>query len=374
MAIPKFESDLNIISKLSDYPSDDGLETDAFKRKFDLGPNLLKEYINNILIPALDQIVDVKALLDSILDPTLAKADMAAQAKAVGVAIHKRRADVGKVLSKAYFGDDFAIHGGDEFQAYFSGDSTITVKGGSCIMQGDLIELPPDYSVDLAIQSGLGGTYRSDLICLRVMRDADGNDDKSIAIITGTARYSGYEDPPYKVGDINSGAAVRDFPLYRVKTDGVTTSLEQLFYIGRTRKIQIPANGWEGNGPYTQSVSVPGILETDFPTYGPVLAGTVQEKLSQLEAYSYINELETKAGAVTLTCLSEKPDTDITIQLDTGRGVNSFGVDSQIDVLDLNTEASGYDTMVVVDGQTYGMRNATINSGATSKTYDFTVL
>lgn len=313
MAIPKFESDLNIISKLSDYPSDDGLETDAFKGKFDLGPNLLKEYINDILIPALDQIVDVKALLNSILDPTLAKADMAAQAKAVGLALNVRRMDVGRILNDALSLGDFAIPGGNEFQGYFTGDNTVTVKGGRCIIQGNFVELPDDYSVDLNFQSGLGGTYRNDLICLRVIRGADGNDAKDIVIIPGTQTLTAPSDPTYNTGDINSGAAVRDFPLYRVKMDGVTASLEKVFSTDSKLKITIPASGWAGSGPYTYTVKAFGLADRRrfvvYPAYGDDTAAN----LSMREACGYISYTKRDGQNITFTCLEDKPEVDIAV-------------------------------------------------------------
>ena len=313
MAIPKFESDLNIISKLSDYPSDDGLETDAFKGKFDLGPNLLKEYINNILIPALDQIVDVKSLLNSILDPTLSKADMAAQAKAVGLALNIRRMDVGRILNGALSLGDFAIPGGKEFKCYFTGDNTVTVNGGRCIIQGNLIELPDDYSVDLNFQSGLGGSYRKDLICLRVTRDTDGNDTKSIVLIAGTEALTEPSDPPYNTGGINAGAAVRDFPLYRLKMSGVTPSLEKLFSTDSKLKITIPASGWAGSGPYTYTVKAFGLADRRrfvvYPAYGDDIA----TNLAMQEACGCLSYTKRDGQNVTFTCLEDKPEVDIAV-------------------------------------------------------------
>lgn len=56
MEIPKFETDLNIISKLGEYPgSDDGLSTEEFKAKFDEGNLETQKYINEVLIPFFDR-------------------------------------------------------------------------------------------------------------------------------------------------------------------------------------------------------------------------------------------------------------------------------------------------------------------------------
>lgn len=88
MAIPKFLEDLNIISKLGDYPgSDNNLSTAQFKAKFDEAGQKIQNYINNTLLPHLNQLVDVQALLNGILDSTLSFSDKAANAKATGDAL-----------------------------------------------------------------------------------------------------------------------------------------------------------------------------------------------------------------------------------------------------------------------------------------------
>ena len=316
MAIPKFDTDLNIISKLSDYPSEDGLDSDAFKRKFDLGPNLLKNYINDILIPALDQIVDVEALLNGILDPTLTKEGKAARAREVGLALNARKRDVGRILNDAQSLGDFAISGGEAFKGFISGDNTVTVKGGRCIIQGNLIELPDDYSVALNFQSGLGGSYRKDLICLRVTRDAGGNDTKAIVLIAGTEALTEPSDPAYNTGDINSGAAVRDFPLYRVKMDGVTPSLEKLFSTDSKLEITIPASGWSGSGPYTYTAKAFGLTDRRrcmvYPAYGDDTAAN----LAMREACGCLSYAKRDGQNVTFACLEDKPAVAIDVVLE----------------------------------------------------------
>lgn len=55
MALPKFEEDVQIIAKLDDEPNDvGGLDSAQLKAKFDEAAGLLKEFINTVLLPALE--------------------------------------------------------------------------------------------------------------------------------------------------------------------------------------------------------------------------------------------------------------------------------------------------------------------------------
>lgn len=63
MAIPQFEENLDIIANMGDDPkSDNGLTTQEFKMEFDKAGNLIKNYINNVLLPNLNITVDMDAI------------------------------------------------------------------------------------------------------------------------------------------------------------------------------------------------------------------------------------------------------------------------------------------------------------------------
>lgn len=55
MSFNRFNEDMNIIVKLDDEPNDvGGMSAEAFKAEFDESGILIKDYINNVLLPALE--------------------------------------------------------------------------------------------------------------------------------------------------------------------------------------------------------------------------------------------------------------------------------------------------------------------------------
>lgn len=80
--------------------------------------------------------------------------------------------------------------------------------------------------------------------------------------------------------------------------------------------VSLPASGWTGSGPYTQAVSVAGILATDRPIFGPIFSGTSDQKIEQSIMAGFITECDTAAGSVTFTALLAKPEVDLTIQME----------------------------------------------------------
>lgn len=320
MAIEKLSADLNIISKLGDYPlSDDGLEPDQFKAKFDEAGKIIKQYINEVLIPSLDELVDVDALLKGILDTTLTKADKAANARATGTALNAHKAMIGTVLENAYDCGDFVIPGGNAFAYTLTAGNpgmAFTVKSGMCVMQGNLIKSSAEKT--LGIMPAAEGTYRNDLIVLRVMRDANGYDTVTPRHFAGEVSITaaGAKDPMYTEDDINAEVSdnstlARDLPLYRVRVKGSEMTVEQLFSVGNVTDITLSKNVWGEIAPYTQSVTVFGLADKRKHIVTAKPTGTNEQRLSMLEACACVSFAERDGQTLTFTCLEEKPAVDI---------------------------------------------------------------
>lgn len=80
----------------------------------------------------------------------------------------------------------------------------------------------------------------------------------------------------------------------------------------------LTALGWEDTGgvaPYTQTISVSGILSSDTPFVDLVLSSTTSTAKSQIEAFTCVSKVETSDDEVTATCFDNKPNIDLPIML-----------------------------------------------------------
>lgn len=73
---------------------------------------------------------------------------------------------------------------------------------------------------------------------------------------------------------------------------------------------------WIGSSaPYTQEISIAGILSTDIPEIIPIYSATLETAILEKAAWNMISKGETSAGKITFTCFEEKPVTAIPIQI-----------------------------------------------------------
>lgn len=76
------------------------------------------------------------------------------------------------------------------------------------------------------------------------------------------------------------------------------------------------AENWSEEAPYTQTVTVEGILEQDEPIADIDMAEATGETAEALlEAFSMVSRIETAENAITAVCLTDRPETDMTIRL-----------------------------------------------------------
>ena len=111
-----------------------------------------------------------------------------------------------------------------------------------------------------------------------------------------------------------------DYVSNKAKTDSEEASREYANSLTFTKTDTLDATKWVGDkAPYTQSIEIEGIEEKDEPHYGPVYSGDLDTKLSQKEAFAMVDRLNTANGSVTFTCLEDKPEVNVTVQMEVHR-------------------------------------------------------
>lgn len=83
----------------------------------------------------------------------------------------------------------------------------------------------------------------------------------------------------------------------------------------QTFNVNLPYTSWSENAPFTQTVNVTGILETDTPIADILLDDSPTTATSEVKAWGYLSKLTTSNDALTAMCLEQKPEVDLNIQL-----------------------------------------------------------
>ena len=246
MAIPKFEADLNIISQLPDRPNDErGLSPQAFKEEFDRAGLLVKEYINEILVPQ-------------------ANIDIDNASKGIG----------GSGV------DGSSLTNGSVTAPKLAANSVTTDKVANDAITADKIA-PKAVTEEAVADFSVGErAYKQGSI-------------KSAALAQGSVT----EDKIYE------GAVTA------AKLAPAAVTIEKVADIVRTQyNILEVSTNWEGGAaPFTQVISASDILSTDLPKAYFWSPENFENLDAQQEAFSMLCGIESADGKITLKA-KEIPD------------------------------------------------------------------
>lgn len=118
-------------------------------------------------------------------------------------------------------------------------------------------------------------------------------------------------------GDLDMGGmALKNLKAPSAAADGATKG-----YVDGKRKTftATVGTGWTGSGPYTQTVTVAGVLATDMPHVVPVYDAANATAIAQKEAWNCVSKAEAAAGGIKFTCFEDKPETAVPIQIEVMR-------------------------------------------------------
>ena len=119
---------------------------------------------------------------------------------------------------------------GSMFSASIITNNLVKIKDGCLVNQGRNINIAVNDYEECEIDNGIQALKRNDLIVIRYEKNADaGIETASTIVIKGVSGETAV-DPEYTTGNIFNGDNVDDFPLYRVKLEGLNiTAVEPLF-------------------------------------------------------------------------------------------------------------------------------------------------
>lgn len=126
----------------------------------------------------------------------------------------------------------FVVKGrGKEFTYNLNSNNEIAIFDGDAYIDGRYFTMIPNTSEKLAITNGSQNMFRNDLVVARyTMNRDDGIERMELLIIEGDESSSEAEDPAYYNGSIEDGDNPVDFPLYRIRLNGLNVvSVEQMF-------------------------------------------------------------------------------------------------------------------------------------------------
>ena len=153
-------------------------------------------------------------------------------------------------IYQAVFGGDCVFDIGNRMKATVLSNNKVRVGDGVICVGGHVARnIYGDYE-ELVIENGTSGMKRNDLIVAKFTSTGPGGVDTfSLEVKKGTSGTAA-SDPVVTKGNLYEGASLREFPLYRVKIEGLSiTAVEQLFKVRKTNE-QLENEVTELNGKF----------------------------------------------------------------------------------------------------------------------------
>ncbi len=217
-----------------------------------------------------------------------------------------------------------------DYQSTYKGsviDQTInTVINGQAGIQGVSVngtEITPDSNnkVNVNIPGVLQttGSSTTEAMSQNAVTDALSNKANSsdLATVATSGSYSDLSNTPTIPSVVQTtGSSTTD----TMSQAAITTALSGKASVS-TYNITLLASGWSGSSaPYTQTVSVSGILSTDKAFADVIFDVAPQTALDQSRQWAFVSQMTTSNGSITAKCLEYKPEINLPISLLALRG------------------------------------------------------
>lgn len=130
-------------------------------------------------------------------------------------------------------GQDCVLPLGQKLKATVISNNKVRIADGVVSAGGHIGRVISGDYEDMTIANGVSGKKRNDIIAARFIAGASGGADTyKLVVIQGTAGTTA-RDPVTVKGDLYSGDKQRDYPLWRVKIEGLSiVKVEQMYKVG----------------------------------------------------------------------------------------------------------------------------------------------
>jgi preprotein translocase subunit SecD len=238
----------------------------------------MAEYVTRIRTESGDKQIDYNALANlPTTDKTLSQSEQAADAKATGDKINTLNSEITKKINNVSSGASNEINALDSKLSKAISDVRTESKAYSDSVKEEISKAVNDVS--------------------------NAKFDKSGGTITGAINMSSKKITNLATPTANTDAANKKYvdDKHFIKTATLSTT-------------------WSGSSaPYSQVVSVSGILKSDNPHVSPVYSDTLDTAIKQKDSWLLVSRAVTDADKITFYCFDGKPDTTIPIQIEVNR-------------------------------------------------------
>lgn len=130
-------------------------------------------------------------------------------------------------------GQDCVLPLGQKLKATVISNNKVRIADGVVSVGGHIGRVISGDYEDMTITNGVSGKKRNDIIAARFIAGASGGADTYKLVVVQGAAGTAASDPVTVRGDLYSGDKQRDYPLWRVKIEGLSiVKVEQMYKVG----------------------------------------------------------------------------------------------------------------------------------------------
>lgn len=130
-------------------------------------------------------------------------------------------------------GQDCVLPLGQKLKATVISNNKVRIADGVVSVGGHIGRVISGDYEDMTIANGVSGKKRNDIIAARFIAGASGGADTYKLVVVQGAAGTAASDPVTVRGDLYSGDKQRDYPLWRVKIEGLSiVKVEQMYKVG----------------------------------------------------------------------------------------------------------------------------------------------